>query len=167
MITAFAGCLLAILSFYPLSQRIGLVDIPRGRKQHQGAIPLIGGLSVFTGMLLGFVLFPVADLHAGYYLTLAGALVILGAFDDYLDLSVKLRLAVQLLLSAAMVYVLDLHLANLGNLFGFGDVRLGFLGVPVTLIAVIAAINAFNMTDGIDGLAGMLRSEERRVGKEC
>jgi UDP-GlcNAc:undecaprenyl-phosphate GlcNAc-1-phosphate transferase len=156
LFSAFGFCFLAILLFYPLSQRIGLVDVPKGRKQHQGAIPLIGGLSVFSGLALALAIFAPSVLNPAYYLLLAGAIVILGAFDDYLDLSVKLRLTIQLIVGLGMVYALDLHLASLGNLFGFGEVTLGFLGIPITLIAVIAAINAFNMTDGIDGLAGML-----------
>ncbi|MDP5207582.1 UDP-N-acetylglucosamine--undecaprenyl-phosphate N-acetylglucosaminephosphotransferase [Alishewanella sp. SMS9] len=156
MSSALGCCLLAIILLYPLSQRVGLVDIPRGRKQHQGAVPLIGGLSVFCGLAVALGLFAPSELEPIYYLLLAGALVILGAFDDYLDLSVKLRLAVQLAIGLGMVFALDLHLNSLGNIFGLGEVTLGPLGIPITLIAVIAAINAFNMTDGIDGLAGML-----------
>lgn len=156
ILSSFGFCLLAILLFYPLSQRVGLVDVPKGRKQHQGAIPLIGGLSVFSGLAVALALFAPDALSPVYYLLLAGAIVILGAFDDYLDLSVKLRLAIQLAVGLGMVYALDLHLASLGNLFGLGEITLGILGIPITLIAVIAAINAFNMTDGIDGLAGML-----------
>lgn len=150
------GCALALAIYYPISRKIGLVDIPRGRKQHQGAIPLIGGLAVYTGLLISLLLFGPATLQSGYYLACAGAIVLLGAFDDYLDLSVSLRLAVQLLLGLLMIYSLDLHISQLGNLFGLGAFSLGPLGIPFTLIAVIAAINAFNMTDGIDGLAGML-----------
>lgn len=156
ILSAFGCCLIAILALYPLSQRIGLVDVPKGRKQHQGAIPLIGGLSIFCGLAVALGVFAPSALHPHYYLLLAGGLVILGAFDDFYDLSVKLRLAVQLAISLGMVFALDLHLASLGNLFGLGEVTLGVLGIPITLIAVIAAINAFNMTDGIDGLAGML-----------
>jgi UDP-GlcNAc:undecaprenyl-phosphate GlcNAc-1-phosphate transferase len=44
----------------------------------------------------------------------------------------------------------------MGNLFGLGNVHLGFVAIPVTLLAVATAINAFNMTDGIDGLVGVL-----------
>ncbi|MDX3773496.1 UDP-N-acetylglucosamine--undecaprenyl-phosphate N-acetylglucosaminephosphotransferase [Chromatiaceae bacterium AAb-1] len=154
--SAVITTLLAIMLLYPLSVRAGLVDIPRGRKQHQGAVPLIGGISVFCGLAISLSLFGAPQLHPFYYLACSGAIVILGVFDDYLDLSVKLRLAVQLLTALAMVWSLDLHIASLGNLFGLGQLELGPLGIPFTLLAVIAAINAFNMTDGIDGLAGML-----------
>lgn len=156
LFTGLFGCVLALAMYYPISQKIGLVDIPRGRKQHLGAIPLIGGLAVYTGLLASLLLFGPASLHGGYYLACAGAIVLLGACDDYLELSISLRLAVQLCVGLMMVYSLDLHINQLGNVFGLGAISLGFLGIPFTLIAVIAAINAFNMTDGIDGLAGML-----------
>ncbi|MDP5189840.1 UDP-N-acetylglucosamine--undecaprenyl-phosphate N-acetylglucosaminephosphotransferase [Rheinheimera baltica] len=155
-VVSFIASCLAIGILYPLSVRVGLVDIPRGRKQHQGAVPLIGGIATYCGLAIAMLWFADGAIEPLYYLTCAGVIVILGAFDDYLDLSVKLRLAVQTLIGLAMTFSLDLHLASLGNLFGFGQVELGPLGLPITLLAVIATINAFNMTDGIDGLAGML-----------
>lgn len=147
---------LAIAILRPLAIRVGLVDIPRGRKQHQGAVPLIGGIATYCGLALALSLFAGSELQPLYFLLCTGIIVLLGVFDDYFDLSVKLRLAVQTLVGLGMTYSLDLHLASVGNLFGFGVIELGIFGLPVTLLAVIAAINAFNMTDGIDGLAGML-----------
>ena len=155
-LSAIGTAIAAIALLYPLSVRIGLVDIPRGRKQHQGAVPLIGGIATYCGLALALLVFGDTELKPFYFLACSGAIVLLGAFDDYLDLSVKLRLAVQALVALAMTWSLDLHLASLGNLFGMGVIELGVLGLPITLLAVIAAINAFNMTDGIDGLAGML-----------
>ena len=155
-LSAIGTAIAAIALLYPLSVRIGLVDIPRGRKQHQGAVPLIGGIATYCGLATALLLLADSSIQPFYYLACSGVIVVLGVFDDYLDLSVKLRLAVQTLVGLAMTYSLDLHIASLGNLFGFGVVELGVLGLPITLIAVIAAINAFNMTDGIDGLAGML-----------
>ena len=154
-VVACVAASLAIWLLYPLSVRVGLVDIPRGRKQHQGAVPLIGGIATYIGLVCALLLAD-SNIQPLYYLACTGVIVLLGVFDDYLDLSVKLRLAVQTLVGLAMTYSLNLHLASLGNLFGLGVVELGVLGLPVTLLAVIAAINAFNMTDGIDGLAGML-----------
>lgn len=155
-VSAFICASVAIAVLRPIAVRFGLVDIPRGRKQHQGVVPLIGGIATYCGLAIGLLLFADTTLQPVYFLGCTGVIVLLGVFDDYLDLSVKLRLAVQTLVALAMTYSLDLHLSSLGNLFGFGVIELGVLGLPITLIAVIAAINAFNMTDGIDGLAGML-----------
>ena len=54
---------------------------------------------------------------------------------------------------------------------------LSWLYVPFGMFVMIGASNAVNLTDGLDGLAiglktfihitALLRSEERRVGKEC
>ena len=35
--------------FKPVAIRVGLVDLPGGRKQHEGTVPLIGGLAMFLG----------------------------------------------------------------------------------------------------------------------
>jgi UDP-GlcNAc:undecaprenyl-phosphate GlcNAc-1-phosphate transferase len=154
--TTFALTLMAILIMMPIAHKIGLVDRPKGRKQHVGIIPLIGGISIFLGVATSLSIFGLPYDHHWLYLGCAGTIVILGVFDDYYDLSVKLRLCVQLMVGSAMVYGLNLYLSNLGNLFAFGDIHLSYIGIPFTVIAVIAAINAFNMIDGIDGLIGML-----------
>ncbi|MFA0349877.1 undecaprenyl-phosphate alpha-N-acetylglucosaminyl 1-phosphate transferase, partial [Vibrio sp. 10N.222.55.C6] len=82
--------------------------------------------------------------------------MIIGALDDKFDISFKIRLVVQAILSIGMMYFADIRLDNIGNLFGTGDLHLGFLSPIVTVLAVIGAINAFNMVDGIDGLLGGL-----------
>ncbi|MDV7106404.1 UDP-N-acetylglucosamine--undecaprenyl-phosphate N-acetylglucosaminephosphotransferase [Vibrio sp. TH_r3] len=84
------------------------------------------------------------------------ALIIIGALDDKFDISFKIRLIVQAILSICMMYFADLRLENIGNLFGLGDLHLGFLSPVITILAVVGAINAFNMVDGIDGLLGGL-----------
>ncbi len=154
--TTFVLTLLAIFILIPLAHKIGLVDKPHGRKQHVGSIPLIGGISIFSGVAVTLLIFGLPQDTHWYYLLCGGSIVLLGVFDDFYDLSVKLRLCVQLLIGAVMVFGLQLYLSNLGDLVGLGNITLGYIGIPLTLIAVIAAINAFNMIDGIDGLAGML-----------
>jgi UDP-GlcNAc:undecaprenyl-phosphate GlcNAc-1-phosphate transferase len=79
-------------------------------------------------------------------------MVILGALDDYKDLSFKVRLVIQAAIALIMVYVADVKINTLGNLFDSGEVELGRIAPFFTVIAVIGCINAFNMMDGIDGL---------------
>jgi UDP-GlcNAc:undecaprenyl-phosphate GlcNAc-1-phosphate transferase len=55
-----------------------------------------------------------------------------------------------------MIYGVGGYIANLGNLFGYGDVTLGPLGIIFTYLGIIVVINAYNMIDGIDGLIGSL-----------
>lgn len=136
--------------------KIGLVDKPNFRKRHQGAVPLVGGISVFAGISFMFALTDVYIPHAALYLFCAGVLVLVGALDDRFDISVKIRAVVQAVIAVVMMSVGKLYLSSLGYIFGSWEMVLGPFGYFLTLFAVWAAINAFNMVDGIDGLLGGL-----------
>ena len=153
---AFLLSYIAIFTIKPLAIKFGLVDTPCTRKQHDGLVPLIGGLCIFLSVLLSIVIFLPLDKKIVSYLICAGAVVLLGVADDYRPLGVKIRLSVQSILALILIWGSDIYIQSLGNLFQFGEINLGLLGIPFTVIAVLAAINAFNMIDGIDGLAGSL-----------
>ncbi|MCG9700581.1 UDP-N-acetylglucosamine--undecaprenyl-phosphate N-acetylglucosaminephosphotransferase [Vibrio natriegens] len=139
-----------------LAKRIGLVDRPNKRKLHNGAIPLVGGISICFVLAQYLAFRPEAVQHSGVYLACIAILTLIGAIDDKIDLNFKARMFVQAVLSVIMMYVYGIDLHSLGNMFGFGDVSLGIVSPVITILAVIGAINAFNMVDGIDGLLGGL-----------
>lgn len=141
-----------------VAKKIGLVDKPNFRKKHQGVIPLVGGISIFAGLVfLFFFSSSLKDIpHINIYLALAGLLVFVGAIDDKFDISVKFRAGVQALVAVIMMYFGQIHLSTLGHVLIFFDFQLGYVGYAITLLAVWGAINAFNMVDGIDGLLGGL-----------
>lgn len=141
-----------------VARHIGLLDKPNFRKRHQGAVPLVGGISVFAGVCFTFLIGNYYIPHLWLYLSCAGILVLVGALDDRYDISVKIRAAVQALIAIVMMAVGHLHLTSLGYILGPWEMVLGPFGYFLTLFAVWAAINAFNMVDGIDGLLGGLSS---------
>ena len=167
----------------PRANHLGLMDHPGERRRiHREAVPRIGGLGVFAGMMtvalltslwamtLGFgtpsfsiltaeitgALVPLWTRSAIFGLLGAVLVVVVGVLDDRHQLAPRVRLLAQagagLLLSLGGGVRLD----SLGDLFGFGPVDLGLLAVPFTVFAVVGVINAFNMVDGIDGLAAGL-----------
>ncbi|TMO67101.1 undecaprenyl-phosphate alpha-N-acetylglucosaminyl 1-phosphate transferase [Pseudoalteromonas aurantia] len=146
----------SIFMIKPLALKIGLVDLPDSRKKHVGAIPLIGGVSIFSAVLISIMFFVPLEKKLLIYLGCAAAIVVLGVVDDYRQLGVKIRLCVQSIVALIMMWGSELYIHNLGNIFGLGSIELGWFGIPFTVITVIAAINAFNMIDGIDGLAGAM-----------
>ena len=139
-----------------VGRNIGLVDKPNTRKLHTGAVPLVGGISICICVAQFIAYKPDIIPNSQIYLASIMLLTLVGALDDKFDLSFKVRLSIQAALSVYMIYFADIQLISLGNMFGFGDVNLGWFGCIVTIIAVIGAINAFNMVDGIDGLLGGL-----------
>ena len=148
--------LISLRMLMPFAVKFRLVDKPDQRKLHKGAVPLVGGLSAFVGVFLGFLLG--MPLTSGYliFLLCASVLVVLGAVDDARDLPAKFRLFAQVVLGAVLVYGSGDSLESFGNLVGLGVIELGVFGPLVSIAAVIGATNAFNMIDGIDGLAGSL-----------
>lgn len=152
--------LVSIVLLIPVAEKVGLVDIPSDwRKRHQGKPALIGGVSVYMGVLVGISQFIVPNDSSLTYLGCSAILVILGVADDWLKegLSPLLRLVVQAGIAVFMCVGSGLTIHTFGDILGLGwQVALpDWLGYAVTVVAVIAAINAFNMIDGIDGLLGI------------
>ncbi|HQQ63012.1 MAG TPA: MraY family glycosyltransferase [Pseudomonadales bacterium] len=136
-----------------MARRLGWVDKPDLRKQHDAAVPLSGGVAI----LLGFMAAMFVAGEPLYRPLLIGmtSLCLLGLVDDLLDLSARCRLLLQILLVGALAVWKGLHLCYLGNIFGFGEIILPtWLGLVFLVFCIVAVINAINMIDGVDGLAG-------------
>lgn len=153
---AFAGVFILTFVLAPFSSKIGLVDRPDNRKKHKGDIPLIGGIAMFSTCAAGAYFFVPANQEMGYLLAACALLTITGSIDDRFDLHYQIRLSIQLLSAILLIWGANTSLQTLGNLFNLGEINLGLLGNPVTIVAVIGIINAFNMIDGMDGLSGGL-----------
>ncbi|MEO9494324.1 MAG: UDP-N-acetylglucosamine--undecaprenyl-phosphate N-acetylglucosaminephosphotransferase [Vibrio splendidus] len=153
----FFFSLTTIFLMRKVAKKVGLVDKPNVRKLHNGAIPLVGGVSICISILYFLFNNPEILPNAELYATCIFILVGIGVLDDKYDISFKLRFAVQAGLSIMMMIVGGIELSTIGDVFGSGDViTLGWFGYLVTILAVVGAINAFNMVDGIDGLLGGL-----------
>ncbi len=154
---AFLLCAVLIYFMRPRAIRLGLVDVPDERKLHRGNIPLIGGLAIYGAF--GFSCIS-AQVPTTQLLALFGAgllLVITGLFDDWRELSARLRFAAQI--SAALLLSVwgGVALRDMGALALDGSVfTLGVMALPVTVFATVGVINAINMSDGMDGLSGSL-----------
>lgn len=148
--------LVALVMLRPLAVRVNLMDRPLQRKVHKGVVPLTGGLSIFFGLFAAWLVAMPFSAGYGIFLGCSLLLVSLGAIDDARNLSPMFRLWVQVVLAALLVYGSGIYLTSFGNLLGFGEVSLGFLGPVMTIAAIVGAINAFNMIDGIDGLIGTM-----------
>lgn len=124
-------------------------------KTHAEAVPPVGGVAMLVTLLLAAVFWPVKVYAIGpVYWSLLVVLTVVGAVDDLLGLSVRLRFACHVLCVVLMVQVGGVGLFSFGDLFGVGELRSGVWTLPCTIIAVTAMINAFNMLDGLDGLCG-------------
>lgn len=122
---------------------------------HEGEVPVIGGLAMFAGLLLGGIYNQQAV--EGYYFFLAAVaiLVAIGALDDRYDLPPTVRFLAQICAAIVMMAGAEVTVADIGRPFFGGIVELGWMSSLFTLVIVLTAINAFNMFDGSDGIAGI------------
>jgi UDP-GlcNAc:undecaprenyl-phosphate GlcNAc-1-phosphate transferase len=152
---AMAFVFVAIPLLAPLAVRFGLVDLPKGRKQHETPTPMHGGLCILAAMVVTAVIFGDISSSAttAFYLA-GGTLLLVGVADDLKDLNWKIRIGAQVMAALAMIYLGGVTVQQLDDVVGIEAFSLGWLAVPVTVFVVVGMINALNMSDGIDGLAG-------------
>lgn len=143
----------AVVLFSRIAPSIGMVDLPGGRKQHGHAVPLVGGLAIFTALLAGGAILGVAP-RIAYFLFTLSLIIAVGLWDDVSEIRPRVKFTVQIVACALMIWGAGVQLTTLGNLFGFRPVGLWILAAPMTIFAVVGVVNAINMMDGLDGLAG-------------
>jgi UDP-GlcNAc:undecaprenyl-phosphate GlcNAc-1-phosphate transferase len=152
---SFCCAFALVLVLRYLATHLGMIDHPDERKQHAHPIPTVGGVAMLMALLVGVQFGPTIGHDPLVILICASGLSILGVIDDKHNLSVRVRLLIQVFL--ALIVVHDAHgiINNVGHLFGI-PLNLGLLALPISLIALVGAINAFNMIDGADGMAGSM-----------
>lgn len=150
--------LIMVLMLVPILRKfapaLGLVDHPDDRKQHEGIIPLIGGIVIFPVFMLvshlsGETFAQSWPLHLAIVILLGT-----GAVDDRLHLPPFIKFGLQFVAAFLVVIPGGAVLYDLGNLFGMGAFELGWMSYPFSIVAVVLLINAINLMDGLDGLAG-------------
>ncbi len=148
---------LCIFLLKPLALRLGLMDAPNNRKQHQGNVPLIGGLAMMMGVLAGLLTLPISLQHYRSFIAGSALLIFIGLLDDFHELSPKSRFFAQIVAVCLMVFWGKVQISHFGNLIFYKDILLGhYTSLLVTIIAGLGIINAINMVDGVDGLAASL-----------
>src|SRR3984893_1824079 len=125
---AFAVTVVLTLTLRPLALRLRITDKPGGRKQHIGEIPLVGGIAMFTGILVA-AMAAVQPKGLWTLLVPAALLVIVGVIDDRYNVGVSARLAAQICATLIMMVGGGLYLRDIGDPFRTGRLGLGSLAL--------------------------------------
>ena len=150
------------------AERIGLMDIPGGRRLHPQPIARPGGLAIAIAFGLTILVFWLVDRYAGrpflipeevrssrFTITaLAAALgMIVGFIDDAFELRARWQFLGNLLV-AFVVILAGIHIDNIEDPLSGGIVELAFpVAVAFTFFWVVGMNVALNFVDGLDGLA--------------
>lgn len=165
-LTAFFATLVGTVILSYIAPALGLTDKPSTRKRHQNEVPMVGGIAIFTALAIAGSLWGTAHQTLitvngsdalWVVMSCGGFLVVAGVMDDRFQLGIFMRVLSEILVAIAVIELLDLRVAYLGDLLGFGVIKINpSLAYPFTAIAIFGIINAFNMLDGMDGLLGSL-----------
>jgi len=139
-----------LIAGMPFRER--LLDMPSERSSHTAPTPRGGGV----GILAAYI---VAGLTLRIPTTFLFAAILVSAvslYGDYFRLSVRFRLAVQLVSAGMFLFPLLPRLTAHFTLSTFGfSPFLFFLILPLILLFLIGTANFYNFMDGIDGIAGL------------
>ncbi|HEX7524998.1 MAG TPA: MraY family glycosyltransferase [Gaiellaceae bacterium] len=129
-----------------------VIERPHEGERERPAIPRLGGLALFLGILVPSLAFlPLGGELRGVVLGAAVATTV-GAIDDFRNLNWWQKLGGQVLAASIPVgFGIYLHTFTF-PLIGRQDVPV-WLGASVTVIAIVAVMNMVNFLDGLDGLA--------------
>ncbi len=128
-----------------LARRWGAVAQPGIRRVHRSPVPLLGGIALYVGVTLAFVVFGQRDWLTEGIGILGGAtlMFLTGLWDDRFGLPPRVKIGANV--------VAGLFLIGFGvqvQLFGFWP-----LDWAITLLWVVGITNAVNLMDNMDGLA--------------
>lgn len=127
-----------------LARKWGIVARPRKDRWHRKPTALLGGVAIYAAFVAGFFLFAPRSTE-GYVILGAGTLLfITGLVDDFFQIKPYMKLVMQLIAAAMVVYC---------------DVRLPWTSYQavndlITIFWLVGITNAINLLDNMDGLAG-------------
>ena len=138
-----------------LAIRRHIIDHPNARSSHSIPTPRGGGLAIVALTIASVLVFGIINGFEKQSLVycISGILLAwLGWQDDVRSLSSRMRFVVQALV--VTVAMLRLGYFRSVTIPFFGELQLGWAGIPITFLWILGLINAYNFMDGLDGFAG-------------
>ena len=123
-----------------------------GRHIHKQPIPKLGGLAIFLGFLLGYMIFGTHSAMMNAILIGSFIILIVGVIDDITELSAKTQFIGQLAAACVIVFYGNILISDV-SAFGL-YIEFSWLSYPLTLLFILGCINCINLIDGLDGLSG-------------
>ena len=151
-----------------LAVKLNAIDYPSSRRINTVPVPRMGGVAIFCGLIAALiaqyvgttyfdwpvVFIPHPKMDVDYRLLGVSALVVFltGLVDDLKSLRPIQKLVGQIV-AASIAAAAGLLIGDIVNPFGPGELALGWLAYPITVVYLVAFANIINLIDGLDGLA--------------
>ena len=157
----FLSFLIALVSSLLLHPQVveiakmkGITDNPDARKLQRNPVPVLGGIVVLFGIVmgLGFTTFFIHYTNFLLFIALMLVLLITGTVDDIRNLSPGLRFFIEICAALCLGFLGGIEITDFYGLWGIRDLPF-WLSIIISVITVVGIINAINLVDGVDGLS--------------
>lgn len=152
---------LVVMVAHPTAVRIArlksIVDNPNARRLNIVPVPVLGGVGVLLGVVLGIgvtsCFMPNGALPAELLIAMV-VMLFVGVSDDILDLTPGIKLLWQIVAVGLMILSAELYINNVYGLWGLYYLP-EWMSIGFTLLFGVGVINAINLIDGVDGLCAL------------
>jgi UDP-GlcNAc:undecaprenyl-phosphate/decaprenyl-phosphate GlcNAc-1-phosphate transferase len=153
-LTAFILVYTSIPTIVRVAIAKNLIDKPDSRKSHSNNIATLGGIAIFSAILITFGVFTDALRQREFQYVYVASIILffIGLKDDILIIAPLKKLTGQVCASLIVIILGDLRFTSLHGFLGINHISY-FYSIILTLFVFIVIINGFNLIDGIDGLA--------------
>ena len=148
-------CFISVALIMPyiikLGLHLGAYKEPGERDIHKGILTRIGGVGIYAGFLLGYMLFGEPSIQMNSILIGSIITFLMGFFDDIKPISAVSRFLGQIVAASVIVFYGNIIIENItvfNSTFDFG-----IFAYPITIFFIVACTNIINLIDGLDGLS--------------
>ncbi|MBK8088352.1 MAG: undecaprenyl/decaprenyl-phosphate alpha-N-acetylglucosaminyl 1-phosphate transferase [Chitinophagaceae bacterium] len=133
-----------------------LFDLPDDRKVHANPVSPLGGIGIFAGFIMAFLISaPIGYPELQYYAVAFLLIFFLGLKDDIIVLTPLKKFLGQLLAAFIIVYKGGILIDGMFGFMGMEKMPM-LISLVFTYLTIVVITNSFNLIDGVDGLAGSL-----------
>ncbi|MCQ2155043.1 MAG: undecaprenyl/decaprenyl-phosphate alpha-N-acetylglucosaminyl 1-phosphate transferase [Bacteroidales bacterium] len=131
-----------------------IVDNPDARKLQKKPVPVMGGIAVFFGIMVGLCFYKTMISYTALFPVVSAMTIMmyLGCMDDILSVRADTRFGLEILVAATLIFGLKCHICNFQGLWGI-DIIPSAIGAALSVLTFLGLVNAINMIDGVDGLS--------------
>lgn len=154
----FIAAFITTAWMHPLIVRMaikrGMTDIPNKRKLQKRPVPVMGGMAVFFGIVIGSgavsMFFDSQQLFV--FIIAITVMMYSGMLDDMIGLTPWTRIVLELM---TIAFIVKMDGTAINDLHGaLGIYQLPWLvSVLLTAVSCVGIINAINLIDGVNGLS--------------
>ena len=151
---AFVGTSWVHPKVLKIAKMKNIVDNPDARKLQRNPVPVLGGIAVFFGIIIGLCCSQVMFINPKVFMLVSAMLIMLytGTIDDVLNLTPTIRFFIEIIIILWLMYVNKASIDNFWGIWGLYSIP-QWVSIPLTVVAGVGIINAINLIDGVNGLS--------------